>query len=52
VRGILRIIVGVALIIGGLTGKMTLGSTHNPTPIVAVGVVAVAMGIFRLARIR
>lgn len=47
---ILNILAGVALVLGGATGRLALFGTDSTTAIMAVGGVISAIGIFQLVR--
>ena len=47
--GIISIILGIVMIVGGLTGKMTLRGTGSGTALAAVGAVVLLIGIARFA---
>jgi hypothetical protein len=49
-RGIINIVIGLIFIIGGLTGGMSLRGTHSGSGLAVVGVILVALGLFRLTR--
>jgi hypothetical protein len=47
-----KIIIGVVFIIGGLTGKLVLIGTHSGVALAVVGVAMVIWGIARIAASR
>ncbi len=47
---VLNIVIGVAVIVGGATGKMSLLGTRSPEALMAVGGVLAAVGVFQLVR--
>jgi hypothetical protein len=49
-RGIINIIIGLIMIIGGLTGQLSLRGTHSGVGLAVVGGVLVLLGIYRLTR--
>lgn len=49
-RGIINIIIGVAFLIGGLSGRLVLIGTHSGPALAVLGAVLIVFGIFRLAR--
>ena len=46
--GIINIIVGIAFVIAGLSGKFALLGTDSPKALAAVGLIPIAMGIYQL----
>ena len=48
--GIINIIVGIAFVAAGLSGKFALLGTNSPKALAAVGLLPIAMGIYQLAR--
>ena len=51
-RGVVSIVIGVLLIVGGLSGKFVLIGTHSGPALVGVGAVVVAIGLFRVLKAR
>jgi hypothetical protein len=49
-RGVINIIVGLVLIIGGLSGGLVMRGTQSGVLIAIVGFVILGIGVFRLAR--
>ena len=47
---ILNILIGVAMILGGASGRFTLLGTNSGTLLMAVGGVIVVIGVYQLAR--
>lgn len=47
---ILNILAGVALVLGGVSGRLALFGTNSSGAIMAVGGVIAAIGIFQLVR--
>jgi hypothetical protein len=47
-RGIVNIVIGVVMIIGGLSGGLVLRGTHSGVGLAVVGVVIAGIGVFRL----
>ena len=47
---ILNILAGIALVIGGASGRLAFIGTDSPTAIMAIGGVVAAIGIFQLVR--
>jgi cadmium resistance protein CadD (predicted permease) len=48
--GIINIIVGIAFVAAGLSGKFALLGTNSPKALAAVGLIPIAMGIYQLIR--
>ncbi len=46
------VILGIVLIVGGLTGNLTLLGTHSGTALAIVGVLVLGRGVYRLRRPR
>ena len=46
--GIINIIVGIAFVAAGLSGKFALLGTNSPHALAAVGLLPISMGIFQL----
>jgi hypothetical protein len=49
-RGIISIVIGLVMIIGGLSGHLVLIGTHSGVALAAVGVIIILLGVMRLAR--
>jgi hypothetical protein len=49
-RGIISIVLGLGMIIGGLTGKLVLRGTGSGVAIAVVGGVVAGIGVFRILR--
>ena len=47
-RGIINIIIGLVMVIGGLSGALVMRGTNSSLAIVAIGGVLIALGGFRL----
>ena len=47
-RGIINIILGLVMVVGGLTGRLALIGTNSGTALAVVGGVLIALGAFRL----
>ena len=47
---ILNIALGVAMVLGGVSGQLSLLGTGSPAALVAVGAVVAALGVFQLVR--
>ena len=47
---ILNIVLGVAMIIGGASGRLALLGTGSGTALVVVGAVCAALGLFQVVR--
>ena len=47
---ILNIALGVAMIIGGASGRLALFGTGSGTALIVVGAVCAALGVFQLIR--
>jgi hypothetical protein len=50
--GILNIIIGIALIVGGLSGHRALIGTNSGGALAVIGACLIGLGIFRIARSR
>ena len=51
-RGIISIIIGLVLIIGGLSGRLVLIGTNSGPALAAVGALVVVIGIARVVKSR
>ena len=49
-RGILNIIIGLVMVIGGLTGGLVMKGTQSGGALAGIGAVLILIGIFRLTR--
>ena len=49
-RGIISIVLGIVMIVGGLSGTLVLKGTSSGGALAAVGGVVLLIGVFRLAR--
>jgi hypothetical protein len=49
-RGIINIIIGLVMIIGGLSGNLVLRGTHSGGALAVAGAFLILLGVFRLAR--
>lgn len=47
---ILNILIGVAMVLGGVSGRFTLLGTNSGTLLMAVGGVIIVIGIYQLAK--
>ncbi len=47
-RGIINIIIGVVMVIGGLSGSLVLRGTHSGTALAVIGGGLIVWGLFRL----
>lgn len=47
---VLNIVLGVAMVIGGASGRLALFGTGSGTALVVVGAVCAALGVFQLIR--
>jgi hypothetical protein len=51
-RGLLNIIIGLALIIGGLSGKLVMRGTQSGGLLAVIGVFLLGLGVYRMATSR
>ena len=51
-NGIINILVGLAFVAAGLSGKFALFGTDSPEALAAVGLIPIAMGIYQLLQRR
>jgi len=49
-RGIINIVIGLVMIIGGLSGNLVLKGTESGGALAAIGVLLILIGLFRLTR--
>ena len=49
-RGLISVIIGIVLIIGGLTGRLVLIGTHSGAALAGVGVLIILLGVYRMTR--
>ena len=49
-RGIINIIIGLVMIIGGLSGNLVLKGTQSGGALAGVGVAILLLGVYRLTR--
>jgi len=49
-RGIINIIIGLVMVIGGLTGNLVLKGTQSGGALAAIGALLILIGLFRLTR--
>jgi hypothetical protein len=47
-RGIISIVIGVVMVIGGLSGKLVMRGTESGIALAVLGGVLIAIGLFRL----
>jgi hypothetical protein len=47
-RGIISIVIGVVMVIGGLSGKLVMRGTESGVALAVLGGVIIAIGLFRL----
>lgn len=47
---ILNIALGIAMVVGGVTGELALFGTGSSTLLVVVGAICAALGVFQLIR--
>jgi len=48
-RGIISIVLGLIMIVGGLSGHLVLVGTHSGAALAVFGVGVLGLGVFRLA---
>jgi hypothetical protein len=48
-RGILNIIIGLVMVVGGLSGSLVMRGTNSGVALAGIGAVLIGLGIFRLA---
>ncbi len=51
-RGLLSVVIGVVLIVAGLSGKRVLVGTQSGAALAALGAVIAAIGVIRIVRAR
>lgn len=49
-RGIISIVIGLIMVVGGLSGKLVLIGTHSGVALAGLGVLVILLGVMRLAR--
>ena len=49
-RGIINIVIGVVMIVGGLSGKLVFRGTNSGVPLAVLGGVLVALGLYRMVQ--
>jgi hypothetical protein len=49
-RGLVSIILGLVMVVGGLSGKLVLVGTHSGAALAAVGGVVIAIGAVRIIK--
>jgi hypothetical protein len=49
-RGIISIVIGLVMIVGGLTGRLVLIGTHSGVALAGLGVLVILLGVLRLSR--
>jgi hypothetical protein len=47
-----KIIIGLVMVIGGLSGKLVLVGTHSGVALAALGAVLIAWGVFNVVKSR
>ena len=47
-RGLFNIVIGIAVIIGGLSGKFALLGTNSGKALAAVGLIPLGMGLYQM----
>jgi hypothetical protein len=47
-RGILNIVIGVVMVIGGLSGQLVMRGTNSGTALAVIGGALIIFGLFRL----
>lgn len=47
---LLNIALGVAMVVGGVTGQLALFGTGSSTALVVVGAICAALGVYQLVR--
>lgn len=48
VRGVISLVIGSVMVVGGMTGKLTLRGTGSGGALAALGAVIVVIGIIRI----
>jgi hypothetical protein len=49
-RGVLNIIIGLVMVIGGLSGNLVLKGTQSGGALAAIGAFVILLGLYRLTR--
>ena len=49
-RGIISIVLGLVMIVGGLSGRLVLIGTHSGVALAVLGVLVILLGVMRMAR--
>ncbi|MEZ4235931.1 MAG: hypothetical protein R3F59_07160 [Myxococcota bacterium] len=47
-RGVFNVVLGIVMVIGGLSGKLVLIGTHSGLALAAIGVILIVVGGFRM----
>ena len=47
-RGVISIVIGLVMVIGGLSGKLVMRGTESGVALAVLGGVVIAIGLFRL----
>ena len=51
-RGLLSVVIGLVMIVGGLSGQLVLRGTQSGVGLAALGAVIAAIGVIRIIRAR
>jgi uncharacterized membrane protein (UPF0136 family) len=51
-RGLLSVVIGLAMIVGGLSGQLVLRGTQSGVGLAVLGAVIAAIGVIRIVRSR
>jgi hypothetical protein len=51
-QGLLSVVIGLVMIVGGLSGKLVLVGTQSGAALAALGVLVAAIGVIRIVRAR
>ena len=51
-RGVIGLVIAIVMIVGGLTGTLTLRGTHSGTGLAAVGGVLAVVNLLRIVQAR
>ena len=51
-RGVLSVVIGLVMVVGGLSGRLVLMGTHSGTALAVLGGVIIVIGVARIIAAR
>jgi hypothetical protein len=49
-RGVINIVIGLVMVVGGLSGKLVVRGTQSGIALAVVGAILIGLGVYRMAK--